>query len=44
MAIKTWKFASCNDGMMTFRGCGIMEKGKSRNNFTKKIMPLLGVE
>ena len=29
MEIKTWTFASCNDGMMTFRGCGIMEKGKS---------------
>lgn len=46
MEIKAWKFASCNDGMMTFWGCGIMEKRKfsSRNNFTKKIMPLLGVE
>ena len=29
MEIQKWKFASCNDGMMTFRGCGIMEKGKS---------------
>ena len=43
MEIKTWTFASCNDGMMTFRGVELWKKG-SRNNFTKKIMPLLGVE
>ena len=29
MEIKIWKLVSCNDGMMTFWGCGIMEKGKS---------------